>query len=105
MLTESKEEVRHVCIDIQSDDKRTTYSALLNSEGNEIQLSLKNPVQRKYIEELYVRRIQINILRKTGFKVISKSPNVYYEPNPLPSDEDVESDIVAYRRYYVFRIF
>lgn len=102
LLTEDRDDLKQVSIDIQSEDRRTTYHAVLRSSADTIKLFLQDPLQRRFIEELYVRRMQMNILSKTGFKVISKSPNVYYEANPLPSDEDMESDIVAYRRYYVF---
>jgi hypothetical protein len=102
LLTEYREDLRLVTVNLQSEDKRTTYNVELNSSADTIKLQLNDPLQRKAIEDLYMRRLQINILAKTSLKVISKSPNVYYETNPLPADEDVESDIVAYRRYYVF---
>jgi hypothetical protein len=103
LLTEYRDLLRSQVIDLESADNTGAQIAIaIESIDELITLELHEPRQRRMIEELYLKRAQINILNNTGFKVISKSPNVYYDTQVLTDDEDPENDIVAYRRFYVF---
>lgn len=103
LLIQSHDVFKSLQIELEnSKNKGTKFTVLLNSLSDVIKLEIKNPAQRKLIEELYLKRIQINILQKTSLKIIKKSPNVYYDTKPIEKEEDQESDIVAYRRYFVF---
>ena len=103
LLIQSNEVFNSLEIELEnSKNKGTKFSVVLTATADIIKLEIKNPDQRKLMEELYLKRSQINILQKTNFKIIKKSPNVYYDINPIEKEEDHESDIVAYRRFFVF---
>lgn len=82
--------------------KGSTFSVRLTCTNEKLTLYISEEDERKYIEDWYMRRLQINVLQKTGFYIINKSPNVYYDCTPIFSEEDEDCDIVAYRRYYLF---
>ncbi|MFN4315296.1 MAG: hypothetical protein ACK4E0_13430 [Chitinophagaceae bacterium] len=103
LLTEFRDTLTNVIVELESpDNKGTQFTIKLSSLQETVKLTLLVPWQRKIIEELYQKRAQINVLQNADLKVINKSPNVFYETTPIPNEEEIESDIVAYQRYYVF---
>lgn len=103
LLVECHDAIKNMNIEVDNEDKKTSRNILLEPTNETGKLELSNPKHMSYVEDLYVRRLQINVLDKTDLKIISKSPNVYYESNPFNNDEEeLESDISCFMRFYVF---
>ncbi|HEX2846251.1 MAG TPA: hypothetical protein VHN59_06860 [Chitinophagaceae bacterium] len=102
LIIEHRENFKETTFDLDSGDNRTQLSVTLKASNETIKFELRNERDRKTIEELYARQVQINIVKTEGLRIIKKSPNVYYDRTPILSEEDMDNDIVAYQRFFVF---
>lgn len=103
LIVHFAERFEPISLSLKSDeDKRSSYKIELKPTQDRITFNLQNQTERKVIEEWYVRRLQLTIAKKTSYHIIQKSPNVYYEATPIFVEDDMDSDVVAYRRFYVF---
>lgn len=102
LLTEERDNVPHISLPLSSDDRRTVYKAEVRSTEQHIRLEIADVCQRKLIEDLYLRRLQLSISSNTDYVTIQKSPNQFYEPYALPMDDDIDTDVNAFRRFSLF---